>query len=403
MSESLHSLEMEMATLGSFMLGDDAPEIIRAILPKPEMFYRPSHRVIYRTLLELMDIGLPADLTFCAERLGVEIQEIGGESYLFQIAEYVPSPSNAEHYAKMVLDLWAKRSLYQVTQNMTSQSSLLDISEEIDAIRQGATRGINKPVVCRMGDLESVEDRGVSTPWPAVDNLLSSHGFPLGEFCIVRAKTGVGKTPFLTQVAIEAARKGRKVVYATFADLERSRLQARMMKYLTGWSTCPTLNLELNAHWQEQKKYLQSLDITVYDATASREAKEIESFVSWLEFHQEQLQATDVCVDYIQEVKSRRQCDKTERLEHIADELKLLAAKLGIAIITGAQVSNNAQEGDMTKGGRDSDEKAAIIFDIKPNEDNVSGIMKLTKNRYGPKVELSYTFDAKTLKFEVTA
>ena len=53
----LHSVEMEMSVLGSMMLGDDAPKIVRSILPSPEMFYRPSHRRIYHVLCKLMDDG----------------------------------------------------------------------------------------------------------------------------------------------------------------------------------------------------------------------------------------------------------------------------------------------------------------------------------------------------------
>lgn len=397
--QPLHSVEMEMATLGSIMLGDDAPKIVRAILPSPEMFYRPSHRRIYHVMLALMDDGLPPELEFIIERLGPEIDHLGNEDYLFQIAEYVPSPSSAEYYAKIVLDLWAKRSLKSLTERIHGGTDLTELSQEIDAIRDGATRGISKPIVNIMGTVDAPDINGITTPWPILNQVLTCEGWPKKQLAIVRAKTGVGKTPFLTQAAIHAAEKGMKVVYATFADLDSAGLQSRMMKLLTGWGKAPHLNLDLSQNWHEQKEHLASLNIVCYDATESSEAKCIETFLSWLKYNHQDVDL--VCIDYLQEIKTRQRLDRLERLEEIAGQIKTASAKFNFAALSGAQVSNNAQEGDMTKGGRDSDEKAGLIIDIKPEDDMATGEFRISKSRYGPRVSMPYEFNEKTLGFKV--
>ena len=399
----LHSLPMEMSVLGSMMLGQDAPEIIRSIIPSPEMFYRPAHKVMYRACLDLMDDGLPPDLEFVIERLGSDLADIGNDDYVIQVAEYVPSPASAEYYAKVVLDLWAKRTLQGLADQITPDSSLEEILLRIDAVRNGSTKGVSMPIIGKIGEFDFDAELGVSTPWDAVNQLTSCHGFPQKQFAIVRAKTGVGKTPFLTQSAMEAAKAGRKVVYATFDDLDRSGLQARMMKYLTGWSRQPDKSPNLAADWHDAKVYLKSLGILVYDATESSKAKEIETFVSWLEYNQDKHQITDVYADYLQAMRTRARMDRLERQEEIATQFKECMASLGIAGVMGSQVSNNAQEGDMSKGGRDADDKAAIIFDIKPNDDRKTGELRISKNRYGPIVSLGYEFDNSTLGFRVVA
>jgi replicative DNA helicase len=231
----LHSLEMEMSTLGSAMLTNDTAEAIRAILPSPEMFYRPSHQLMWQTCLELLDHGLPTEMEFVAERLGERINDHGGEPYLIQIAEYVPSPANGEYYAKEVLNHWVRRQYLKLAQSIDSETSPDELHIKAEAIKSACTLGKAAPVIARMGSLAGRETRGLSTGWKAIDNITSCGGFPIGQFCLARARTGVGKTPFLTQACISAAKQGRKPLYATFADLSHEELQERMMKFLTGW------------------------------------------------------------------------------------------------------------------------------------------------------------------------
>ena len=401
--EPLHSLEMEMATLGSAMLGDDTAKAIRGILPKPRMFYRPAHQDIWASCLFLMDKGLPVDMQFVCENLGARIEELGGEDYLIQIADYVPSPSSGEYYARVVLDYWTRREYVKLGNLVKADSSPDELHIIADGIKAGAVIGSASPVVATMGTLDSREKRGLSTGWAAIDELTSCGGWPTKQFGIVRAKTGVGKTPFLTQACIEAAKRGRKPLYATFADLSQDELQERMMKYLTGWSHQPSKSDCKAADWADAKQELRGLGIDVYDATSMESGSDIETFCLWFDRHKEERGYTEVYADYLQEIRTRTRMDRMERQCEVATQFKSLMKRHDIAGLMGAQVSNNLQEGDMSKGGRDADDKAALIIDIKPNESGETGEIRIAKNRVGSVASLGYTFDKRYLKFEVSA
>lgn len=400
MTEPIHSLEMEMATLGSAMIANDTADAIRQILPSPEMFYRPAHQRIWQACLSLLDDNLPTEMEFVAERLGESLMDLGNEDYLIQVAEYVPSPENGEYYAKEVLDHWVRRQYVALAQSVTAETSPDELHIRAEAIKSASTLGKSAPVVSVMGSLPARQTRGLSTGWKSIDEITSCGGFPIGQFCLVRAKTGVGKTPFLTQACINAAKRGRKPLYATFADLSHEELQERMMKFLTGWSHTPS-DLYKAQDWNEAKKELLRLGIDVYDGTGMESGSNIETFCLWFAKNKDEKGYTEVYADYLQEIRTRTRLDRIERQEEVTRQFKLLTKKHQVAGILGAQISNNAQEGDMTKGGRDADDKAAIIFDIKPGEIDNQGEIRISKNRFGAKVNLPYQYAKEYLRFDI--
>ena len=63
-----HSLEAEMALLGSIMLRPDAIYEVLDIV-SPQSFYFEKHRTVYDTMLELFNKGNPIDLLSLSSRL----------------------------------------------------------------------------------------------------------------------------------------------------------------------------------------------------------------------------------------------------------------------------------------------------------------------------------------------
>ena len=109
-----HSLEAEMATLGSMMLSERAAEEVQAILTE-EDFYQPAHAEIFRAIRQLLLSAKAIDLVTIKDELiarGV-LQEVGGVEYLIQIAESVPTAKNATYYAEIVQDKSTMRRLEQ--------------------------------------------------------------------------------------------------------------------------------------------------------------------------------------------------------------------------------------------------------------------------------------------------
>jgi replicative DNA helicase len=91
-----HNIEAEESVLGSMLMSKDA--IAEALeLLREEDFYRPAHRTVFRTVLELYAKGEAVDAVTVSEHLrrdGV-LQDIGGAPFLFTLVSGVPTAANA--------------------------------------------------------------------------------------------------------------------------------------------------------------------------------------------------------------------------------------------------------------------------------------------------------------------
>ena len=98
-----HNYDAEAAVLGSILVDKEA--ILRvADLITPEDYYRESHGDIFDAMLALYAKSEPIDLISLSDRLkdGGKLEKCGGQTYLAQLAEAVPTASHVVHYAKIV-------------------------------------------------------------------------------------------------------------------------------------------------------------------------------------------------------------------------------------------------------------------------------------------------------------
>src|SRR3989344_4321575 len=93
-----HNIEAEKALLGSVMLRPDAMYEVMETL-SPNSFYSEKHRVIFETMLDLFTKRNPTDMLTVASRLKEKnvLEEIGGNTYLAELVNSVPSASNAQY------------------------------------------------------------------------------------------------------------------------------------------------------------------------------------------------------------------------------------------------------------------------------------------------------------------
>src|SRR5512147_23461 len=110
-----HSVEAEQAVLGGLLLSNSAWDRIGDIITESD-FYRADHRVLWRTIIRLIDDNKPADVLTVAEALKTngELQDVGGLSYLHQLASGTPSAANIRRYAEIVRERAIMRKLAEV-------------------------------------------------------------------------------------------------------------------------------------------------------------------------------------------------------------------------------------------------------------------------------------------------
>ncbi|HEY6018733.1 MAG TPA: DnaB-like helicase N-terminal domain-containing protein, partial [Candidatus Paceibacterota bacterium] len=106
------SLESEKAFLGAIMIRPEAM-IDSSDVISPEAFYAEKHRIIYRAALALFNKSEPIDVESMRAKLADqnELEQIGGMTYLSELAADVPAASNARHYATQVQKKYMLRQL----------------------------------------------------------------------------------------------------------------------------------------------------------------------------------------------------------------------------------------------------------------------------------------------------
>ncbi len=80
----------------------------------------------------------PIDLVTITEIAKERIAEVGGISYLMELAESVPTTANLKHYEAIVIDHWKKRRKYSIyaeaMQNVENEGIDAAVKEQIEKI-----------------------------------------------------------------------------------------------------------------------------------------------------------------------------------------------------------------------------------------------------------------------------
>ncbi len=146
------NIEAEQAVLGAVFLQPSALTLASEVLI-PDDFYRMSHQKIYNAMLVLGDRGEPVDLvTVTSELANTDLlEEVGGVSYLTDIANSVPTAANIEYYAKIVEEKSILRRLIRTATSIaqdgyTREDEVEDLLSDAEkTIMEVAQRKIRAP------------------------------------------------------------------------------------------------------------------------------------------------------------------------------------------------------------------------------------------------------------------
>lgn len=415
LADTEFSAQAELCAIGSMMLSQKAIKEVRSMIDEDD-FYVPAHKTIFKAICWLDDNKTAVDFVTLENRLKdmaegtmTALDAVGGIDYLVQAAESVPSASSSSHYAAIVREKWAlrvaasgSRDVFNMVRDGATSS---DIASQLVAVaRQIAGRATGE----KAKELRDVPidggDRGIKFGFPSIERGVTCRGLPCGQLAVVKAKTGVGKTPMLTQMAINAVREGHRVCYATFADLTPTQWKRRVMKFLTGHVAPETL--ESAVDWESALETVNDPfgegAIMVYDGQSSKEAGQIETFVPWLEAEHAVQPFGLVLVDYLQKVRVKDpKASPFERVTVVGDELDQLAKRLGdaCALAVGSQVTA-VGDTNRTRYGTEVENDSGLLIEIVRELGAEETEILLQKNRFGDPFKVTgVTFDKSRLVF----
>jgi replicative DNA helicase len=216
------NIEAEMALLGSVMLRPEALYDINDIV-SVESFYSGRHSIIYESMMDLFTKRQPIDLLSVSSKLKErnQLDLIGGNAYLAEILNMVPSAANAGYYAQIIMKKNLMRRLIEASEDIShlGYEETEEIEEMLDKAEKKIFEVTNvsmhhkfKPIKDELSEawdrfdkLQSSGDglRGVPTGFIDIDNKLS--GLQKSDLIILAARPSVGKTSLALDIARQTA------------------------------------------------------------------------------------------------------------------------------------------------------------------------------------------------------
>lgn len=429
-----HSLEAEQAVLGGLMLDNKSWDTIIDHISAVD-FYDPQHRAIFKTINDLAEKRNPFDVLTVAESLKSHgsLEQIG-ETYLFELANNIPSTANIIAYATIVRERSVMRQLISTSSEIAdaafnpqgrSTPELLDEAER--KIFQIAEQGVNRSEVVKMSHLlaqatermdllyHSTEAiTGVATGFADFDEMTS--GLQPGDLIIVAGRPSMGKTAFAMNITENVVMKYTKPTLVFSMEMSGEQLAMRM---ISSWG-------RLNQHkvrtgkldkpdWQRVASAVGALSsVPLYvDDSPGLTPGEVRARARRLMRESGQLGL--IVIDYLQlmQVAGFKE-NRTNEISEISRSLKGLARELKVPVIALSQLNRSLEQrsdrrpimSDLRESGaieQDADLIAFIYRDEVYNENSPDkGVAEIIigKQRNGPIGKVRLAFLGQYTRFE---
>lgn len=426
------NISAEQAALGSMLLQEDA--ILHGVdILRPEDFYKKSHQIIFKCILELFEKSRGVDLVTLTEELNRInlLEEIGGVTYLTNLINSVPTAANIEYYIKIIEEKSILRNLINSATKIISMGYeekedakiLLDKAEHL--IFEVSERNLGQsfvPIKELITDsYEKIEDlyhreefiTGVPSGFDEFDEITT--GFQPSEFIVIAGRPGMGKTAFCMSIA-QYASISKNIPVAIFSlEMSKSQLVQRM---LCSEARIDAQNLRkgrlVEKDWAPLSMAagrLASANIFI-DDTAGITCLEIKAKARRLKA---QYNLGLVIIDYLQLVSSSGRIEnRQQEISEISRSLKGLARELNVPVIAVSQLSRAVEQrierrprlSDLRESGAIEQDADLVVFIYreeyyKPKTEK-KGIAEviISKQRNGPTGKVELTFVREYAKFE---
>jgi len=354
-----HNDEAEAAALGSMLLSAEMADKLITLLWESD-FYNPVHREIFKAMVAVAKSMRQIDVVTVLAELTSRgtLEEIGGQEILVQIAESVPSASNAEYYAQIVKDLAILRGLQNAAHEIISliHDPETDIQEKIDQserrifeVTQRTVRkdfsSIADATTELFKDIDKIYEtnepiRGLHTGFKSVDKKLT--GLYPGNLVILAARPGVGKTSLALNIATNIAEKEERTVALFSMEMSEREIVRRIL--------CTTARIDSqimsysgrldDEHYHKLVSACEKLySLKLYiDDTSDLSPFELRAKVRRLKAETGDLGL--IVVDYLQLMRPPFKTEnRVQQITDIARSLKIFAKELEVPILALSQLT----------------------------------------------------------------
>ena len=356
------SAQAEQAVIGSILIDPNCvPEGLEQL--KADEFYSKLNRDIYETVYAMFSYGQTIDPVTVLDQMKVRgVYQDNCPEYVAEVMRQTPTAANVLEYAAIVRDRALLRRLGETADEINTMvyegageaDAMLEAAErKIYALRQGRSIGgltpiasVMQNVIDKMSEAAASGSRipGLSTGLPDLDRMIL--GLNKGEFVLIAARPGMGKTSIALNIALYAAMSQGKTVAIFSLEMSREQLVSR---FLSKAALVPSQNL-LTGQLTEQQWRDISDAATAISATDIRIDDNPTLTVSDMNAQCRRLNKLDlVVIDYLQLMQSAGSGhswsneSRTQAVSDISRMMKIMAKELNVPVMCLSQLSRASE------------------------------------------------------------
>ena len=368
-----NNIEAEQAVIGSIMLTNEIFDEINMIITNKN-FFDPMHQKIFSACEKLIYSGMLANPITLKNYFENEKDDLNIPDYLVKLTKFSTSSRQATEYSKLIYDLYVKRELIKISENIIDSAKQNDLENDgqklIESYEKSlfdlAEKGSFSSSLIKFDDamkqtIEMAKNAykneegivGVPSGLKDIDDRLG--GLHKSDLVIIAGRPSMGKTALATNIAFNASKKiqedGKKSSVAFFSlEMSSEQLSTRILAEQSRIKSNDIRRGKISEEefdkFIETSKNISELPLYIDETPAisiaalSNRARRIK-----------RLYGLDlVVVDYIQLMTSSRTYEgRVQEISQITQGLKALAKELSVPVLALSQLSRAVEQRDLKK------------------------------------------------------
>jgi len=328
----------------------------------PEAFYNMSHQSIYTVMLEIHKTGGNIDLLTVIDKLGDNLESIGGRKYVVDLSLGVVSALHIKYHLAIIYDKWVARECIRIGSELVEQSyDTDDILDTVQNVRNAmdvrilAYLGINSTGVSisdaankSLDDYYKREQASKDGKFSGIPTTFKKLNFKLGGFqkeqlVILAGRPGMGKTSIAISFMITAAQYNSKCAFFSL-EMTSERLMDKVICSLANINHSDYKRGKLTDNQKSQAEgsleVFDKWDVTFNDTMLTS----IEQIHANCRTLKDRNGLDIVFIDYLQLMRTNEKTGSRENeISTMSRKAKMMAVDLQIPVILMSQLNRGVE------------------------------------------------------------
>ena len=357
-----HSVEAEQSVIGSMIMDRDAIMVASELISGDD-FYNKQYGVLFETMRELNDKGMPVDLITLQDKLKEKDvpPEVSSLEFVRDLITAVPTSANIKYYANIVAEKSTLRKLIRLNEEIANtcyagkeelETILSDTEQRMFKLVQRRNTEdftpIRQVVMNAMDRIEAASKmKGSVTGIPTgfLDLDYKTAGLQPSDLILIAARPAMGKTAFVLNIAQHVAFHQNKTVAIFSLEMSKEQLVNRMFSLESNVDAQHLRTGQLND--EEWEKLIESAGIIgrsnlFIDDTPGITIAELRTKCRKLSLENN---LSMIIIDYLQLMSgSGRSESRQQEISEISRSLKGLARELNVPVLALSQLSRAVEQ-----------------------------------------------------------